>query len=105
MLCLAVLLCAAPSFAQDAPKPEAPVPTLTEVQKLQVMVAAKDVDIWTLRLQLVSGELEKAKAALQAKVSEVTPKGYDLTPSLDLTPTPPVDPTVSKPTTPKKEPK
>lgn len=63
-------------------------PTLTEVQRLQVLNAAKDVEIWKLRVAQSAGELEKANVALARTIGSVTPAGYHLNDKLELEPLP-----------------
>lgn len=93
-LILVLALCGVALRAQ-APTAEAPAqPTLTEAQKLQVVNAAKDVEIWALRAQVVAGELEKAQKALAALRVAVAPKGYRLTDQLQLEKVP--DPPAAK---------
>lgn len=52
-------------------------PTLSEVQKLQLLNASKDVRIAQL-------QLEKAQQALQQLVTLYTPPGYQITDALDI---------------------
>lgn len=53
---------------------EAPAPTLTDLQKLQLVNALKDVEIAQLKLQAV--------------IAAVTPAGYRLTERMELEPIP-----------------
>jgi len=64
------------------------VPALTDVQKLTIQSAAKDVEIWQLRAQQATSEYQKAQAALQQYVASVTPAGYQITDKLELVPVP-----------------
>jgi len=65
----------------QAPDPEIPKPTLTEVQKLQILNAAKDLEIAQLRL-------DAARAVMQTLVTALTPPGFQITSKLDLEPVP-----------------
>lgn len=64
-------------YARDAP-------VLTEVQRLQVLNAAKDVELWQLKAQQAANEFEKAQTALMKLVATVTPTGYRLNEKLEL---------------------
>lgn len=59
-------------------------PVLTEVQRLQVLNAAKDVELWQLKAQQAASEFEKAQAALAKLIATVTPSGYRLNEKLEL---------------------
>ncbi len=84
-----VLACVAMDHAQTPPVAAKP-PTLSEVQKLRLVTAAKDVEVWQLRRQVVDQGLQKAQAALQELIAASTPAGYKLTDGLDLVALPPV---------------
>jgi len=70
-----------------APKP----PVLSDVQKLQILGAAKDLEIAQLKL-------DAARLAMQQLITAVTPAGYQITDKLELAPvpTPAKDPTKEK---------
>lgn len=57
---------------------------LTEVQKLQLQVAAKEVEIWQLRTLAAQTEFEKARTALKTLIDTVTPAGYVLNEKLEF---------------------
>ena len=59
-------------------------PTLTEVQRLQVLNAAKDVELWQLKAQQAATEFEKARVTLTKLIEAVTPTGYQLNEKLEL---------------------
>lgn len=86
LLAIVVFCLIANLGAQENKKPE-----LTEVQKLQIVNASKDVEIWQLRTQQAASEYEKARLALKQIIENVTPKGYQLNEKLELIEIP-VDP-------------
>ena len=76
--------------AQEAKAPTPPTPpSLSEVQKLTVQNAAKDVELWQLRAQAAATEYDKARAVLTKLIADVTPAGFQLNEKLDLVPVPP----------------
>lgn len=80
----------------QAPKPDAKPPALTDVQKKDILLASKDVEIWQLRMQQAASEFEKAQARLTTLIKAHTPEGYQMNDKLEL---------VKVPDIPKKEPK
>jgi hypothetical protein len=73
-------------------------PVLTEVQKLQLEVAAQQVELWQLRAPSAQTEYEKAGVVLRSLVAKFTPAGYTMTDRFDLVPVPPQPlPTETKP--------
>ena len=73
----------------DAQKP----PSLSDVQKLQILNAAKDMEIAQLKL-------EAARAAMQTLVNALTPAGYQINERLELVPVTAKKPNESNGTTP-----
>jgi len=65
-------------------------PPLSELDKLRVLNAAKDVRLFELQIEQLSQALEKAREALSKLVKEVTPPGFVLSDKLEpVRPTPP----------------
>jgi len=62
----------------------AQVKTLTEVQRLQVLNAAKDVEIWQLKVQQATVELDRSRDVLTKLIASVTPAGYRMNDNLEL---------------------
>lgn len=85
--------------APDSKPPDPKTPTLTAEQRTTLLLAAKDVEIWQLRLQQAATELDKARTAVQQIVTTITPPGYVLNEKLELVKAPPPPP----PPDPKKE--
>ncbi len=84
-----VALALSPVFAQSKPETTAgnatpDTPVLTEVQKLQLINAAKDVEIWQLKAQQAASEFEKARTTLQQMAVSMTPDGYVINEKLEL---------------------
>lgn len=73
LIAVVVFIASLVLFAQEGSS----TPTLTELQKLQVLVAAKDVEIMELRTQ-------QARDNLQKVIALVTPAGYQLNDKLEL---------------------
>lgn len=95
-VCVALLLATSVSAQEVDPKKDGPV--LTDVQKLQVLNAAKDAKILEQQIDLLARDLEKAREALRMIVAAVTPPGYKL--GDDLKPVKLPDPSTEKDKTP-----
>lgn len=63
---------------------EEPAPKLTDVQKLQLVAASRDVQIWELKVQNAALEHERARQRMDKLVAEYTPAGYKLNDRLEL---------------------
>lgn len=79
----------APAAQQPAPSaspaiPAAQAPALTDLQKLQILNAAKDIELWQLKAQQAASEFEKARATLQQLLAAMTPAGYQINDKLEL---------------------
>src|SRR5688572_8711520 len=64
-------------------------PPLTDLQKLQLLNLSKDVELWELRTQTAAASLERARAAFQKLVTDLTPAGYRMTEKMEFVPVPP----------------
>jgi len=73
---LAALVLVTGGITRAQEKPAAP-PTLTDVQKLQILNAVKDVEIAQLRL-------DAARLTMQTLLAADTPAGYQITDKLEL---------------------
>lgn len=59
-------------------------PKLSDVVKLQLISASKDIQSASTNIELWQLKLEKAQQAMQKLVNESTPKGYQITQQLEL---------------------
>lgn len=82
VIVLYVLLAPWPAAQSGAPSDVKP-PALTELQKKDILLAAKDVEIWQLRAQQAASEYQKASEAMQKLVAAATPPGYRLNEKLE----------------------
>ncbi len=86
---VALLVVCGLALAQDKALPPAGTPpALTETQRLQIQLAAKEVELWQIKAQQAAQEYERAGAALRALVAKLTPSGYTLNDRLELVPLP-----------------
>lgn len=68
-------------------------PVLTDAQKMQLMLVAKDVEIWTLKARVKAtvewAEAEKAQQQLQQLIAAMTPEGYTMNEKMEFVKNPP----------------
>lgn len=75
-----------PVAAPAEPAKPTPPPALSELQKLQVVDALKDIQLWTLREEQAAVYKEKAQKALSDLLTKVVPAGFELDSNLNLVP-------------------
>lgn len=59
-------------------------PTLSELDRLKIINASQQVELWQLKVQQAVGEYQKAQAEFAKQIAAVTPDGWVLNDKLEF---------------------